>query len=64
MTAEIVSEARSHLCDDSVKPLQYSFRGSKVYRKCGEEKDIEFHVNGGHLLIRFISGKNGCFSLS
>lgn len=58
MVAEIVSEARAHLCDDSVKPPQYAFRGSKVFRKRGEDKDIEFHVNGGHLLIQYINGLN------
>lgn len=58
MVAEIVSEARAHLCYDSVKPPQYVFRGSKVYRKRVGDKDIEFYVNGGHLLIRYVNGIN------
>lgn len=56
--AEVLSEARSHLICDSSKPSPYLFTGSKICRKCGENKEVEFIVKSGHLWIHFVKGDN------
>lgn len=53
MIAEILSEARSHLLSE---PAPYLFIGSKVHCRDNKEKEIEFIVKNGYILMHLVDG--------